>query len=304
MGSIKDRNGMDLTEAEDIKKRWQWYTEELYKKDLHDPDNHDGVITHLEPDILECKVKWALESITTNKASGGDGIPVELFQTLKDDAVKMLHSICQQIWKTQQWPQDWKRSVFNPIPKKGNAKEFSNYDTIELISHTSKVILKILQTRLQQYMNCELPDVQAGFRKDKGIIDQIANICWIIKKARESRKTSTSALLTVPKPLTVCITTNCGKFWKRWEYQNTWHCLLRNLYAGLEATVRTGHATTDWFQIGKGVHQGCILSPCLFTLHAEYIMRNAGLDEAQVRIKIARRNISNLRYADDTTLMA
>ena len=210
MGSIKDRNGMDLTEAEDIKKRWQRYTEELYKKDLHDPDNHDGVITHLEPDILECKVKWALGSITTNKASGDDGIPVELFQTLKDDAVKMLHSICQQIWKNQQWPQDWKRSVFIPIPKKGNAKEYSNYHTIALISHTSKVMLKILQTRLQQYMNCEIPDVQAGFRKDKGIIDQIANICWIIKKARESRKTS--ALLTVPKPSTVCITINCGKF--------------------------------------------------------------------------------------------
>ena len=127
MGSIKDKNGMDLTEAEDIQKRWQEYTEELYKKELHDSDNHDGVITHLEPDILECEVKWALESITTNKASGGDGILVELFQILKDDAVKVLHSICQQIWKTQQWPQDWKRSVFIRIPKKGNVKECSNY---------------------------------------------------------------------------------------------------------------------------------------------------------------------------------
>ena len=126
MGSIKDKNGMDLTEAEDIKKRWQEYTEELYKKDLHDQYNHDGVITHLEPDILECEVKWALESITMNKASGGDGIPVELFQILKDDAVKVLHSICKQIWKTQQWPQDWKRAIFIPIPKKGNAKECSN----------------------------------------------------------------------------------------------------------------------------------------------------------------------------------
>ena len=126
MGSIKDRNVIDLTEAEDIKKRWQEYTEELYKNDLQDQDNHDGVITHLEPDLLECEVKWALESITTNKASGGDGIPVELFQILKDDAVKVLHSICQHIWKTQQWPQDWKRSIFIPMPKKGNAKECSN----------------------------------------------------------------------------------------------------------------------------------------------------------------------------------
>ena len=139
MGSIKDRKCMDITAAEDIKKRWQEYTEEQYKKDLHDPDNHNGVITHLEPDILECKVKWALESITMNKASGGDGIPVELFQILKEDTVKVLHSICQQIWKTQQWPQDWKRSVFIPIPKKGNAKECSNYCTIVLISHASNV---------------------------------------------------------------------------------------------------------------------------------------------------------------------
>ena len=147
-GSMKDRNGTDLTEAEGIKKRWQEYTKELYKKDLHDPDNHDGVITHLEPDILECEVKWALGSITMNKASGGDGIPVELFQILKDDVVEVLHSVCQQIWKTQQWPQDWKRSVFIPIPKKGNAKECLNYCTIALISHASKVMLKILQARL------------------------------------------------------------------------------------------------------------------------------------------------------------
>ena len=158
------------------------------KKDLHDPDNHDGVITHLEPDILECEVKWALGSITTNKASGGDGIPVELFQTLKDDVVKVLHPICQQIWKTQQWPQDRKRSVFIPVPKKGNAKECSNYHTIVLISHASKVMLKILQARLQQYMNHEFPEVEAGFRKGRGITDQIANIRWIIKKAREFQK--------------------------------------------------------------------------------------------------------------------
>ena len=141
---------MDLIEAEDIKKSWQEYTEELYKKDLHDPDNHEGVLTHthLEPDIPECEFKWALGSITTNKASGGDGIPVELFQILKDVAVKVLHSICQQNCKTQQWPQDWKRSVFIPIPKKGNAKECSNYRTTALMSQASKVMLKILQARL------------------------------------------------------------------------------------------------------------------------------------------------------------
>ena len=145
MGTVKDGNGMDLTEAEDIKK-WQEYTEELHKKDLHSPDNHEDVVTHthLEPDILECGVRWALGSITINKASAGDGIPVELFQILKDNAVKVMHSICQQILKSQQWPQDWKRSVFIPIPKIGNAKECSNYCTIALISHTSKLMLKIL----------------------------------------------------------------------------------------------------------------------------------------------------------------
>uniref|UniRef100_A0A8B9YHU2 Reverse transcriptase domain-containing protein n=1 Tax=Bos mutus grunniens TaxID=30521 RepID=A0A8B9YHU2_BOSMU len=303
MGSVNDRNFMDLTEAEDIKKRWQEYTAELYKKDLHDPDNHDGVVTHLEPDILECEVKWALGSITTNKASGGDGIPVELFQILKDDTVKVLHSICQQIWKTQQWPQDWKRSVFIPISKKGNAKECSNYCAIALISHASKIMLKILQARLQQYMNCELPDVQTGFRKGRGTRDQIANICWIIEKAR------------VPENIYFCFIDYAKAFdcvdhnrlWKILKEMGILHhltCLLRNLYAGQEATVRTGHGTTDWFQIAKGVRQGCLLSPCLFNLHAEYIMRNAGLEKAQAGIKIAGRNVNNLRYADDTTLMA
>ena len=149
MDTIKDRNCMDLTEAEDIKKRWEEYSEELYKKDLHDPDNNNDVISHLEPDTLECEVKWALGSISMKKAGGGDRIPGELFKILKDDAVKVLHSTCKQIWKTQQWPQDWKKSVFIPVPKKGSAKGCSNYHTIVLISHASKVMLKILQAGLQ-----------------------------------------------------------------------------------------------------------------------------------------------------------
>ena len=175
------------------------------------------MITHLESDILECEVKWASGSITTNKNSGGDGIPVELFQTLKDDAVKVLHSTCQQIWKTQQWPQDCKRSVFIPIPKKGNDKECSHYHTIILISQASKIMLKILQVRFQQYVNSELPDVQVGFRKGRATRNQIANIRWIIEKAKSFRETSTSALLTMPKPLTVWITTSSGKLFKRWN---------------------------------------------------------------------------------------
>ena len=216
MGSIKDRNGMDLTEAEDTKKRWWEYTEELYIKDLHDPDNHDGVITHLESDILECEVKWALESITTNKAIWGEIAPVELFEILKDDAVKVLQAICQQIWKTQQWPQDWKWSVFIPIPKKGNAKECSKYHTIELISHANKVMFKILQAGLQQYVNWELPDAQAGFRKGRGTKDHIANTRWIIEKAREFQKNIYFCFIDCAKAF-VWITINCGKFWKRWE---------------------------------------------------------------------------------------
>ena len=214
--------------------------------------------THLEPDILECEVKWALESITMNKASGGDGIPI-----LKGDAVKVLPSICQQIWNTQQWPQDWKRSVFIPIPKKGNAKKCSNYCTIALISHASKVMLKILQARLQLYVNRELPDVQADFRKGRGTRDQIANILCIVEKAREFQKNIYFCFIDYAKAF------DCVDLWKilkEMEIPDHLTCLWRNLYAGQEATVRTGHGTTDRFQIGKGVRQGCILSPCLFNL--------------------------------------
>ena len=171
MDTIMGRNGKDITEAEEIKKKCQENTEELHKKGLNDPDNHDGVVTHLEPDILECEVKWALGSITMNKTSGGNGISAELFQILKDDAVKGLFSICQKIWKIQQWTQNWKRSVFIPIPKKGKAKKCSNQHTSVLISYASKAMLKILQARLQQYVNQEPPDVQAGFRKGRGTRD-------------------------------------------------------------------------------------------------------------------------------------
>jgi len=211
--------------------------------------------------------------------------------------VKVLNAIYQQIWKTQHWPQDWKRSVFIPIPKKGNAKECSNYHTIALISHTTKVMLKILQARLQQYVNHELPDVQAGFRTGRGTRDQIPNICWIMEKAREFQKNIYFCLIICAKAFD-CVDHN--KLWeilKEIGIPEHLTCLLRNLYAGQEATVRTGHGTTDCFQRGKGVLQGCILSLCLFNLYAEYIMRNAGLEEAQAGIKIAGRNINNLRYA-------
>ena len=207
-----------------------------------------------------------------NKASGGDGIPVELIQILKDDAAKVLHSICQQIWKTQQWPQDWKRSVFIPIPKKGNAKERSNYRTIALISHASKVMLKILQARLQQYMNHELPDVQAGFRKGKRTRGQIASIRWIIEKAREFQKNIYFCFIDYTKVFDCVDHNKLWKFLQEMVMPDHLTCLLKDLYAGHEATVRTGHGTIDWSQIGKEAHQGCILSMCLFNLYAMYIM--------------------------------
>ena len=200
--------------------------------------------------VLECENKWALGRISKNRASGGDRIPLGLFQILKDDAVKVLYSICQKIWKTQQWPQDWKRSVFTSIPKKGNAKECSNNHTITLISYASKVMLKILQARPQQYVNQEIPDVQDGFRKGRGIRDQFANICWITEKARAFQKNiSTCASLTITwKPLTV--DHNCGKFLKKWECQTTlpasWETSMQ-----VRKQVRTGHGTMDWFKLGK-----------------------------------------------------
>ena len=192
--------------------------------------------------------------------------------------MKVLHSICQQIWETQQWLQDWKRSVFIPIPKKGNAKECLNYCTIALISHASKVILNILQARLQQYVNCELPDVQAGFRKDRGARDQISNIHWIIKKAREFQKNMYFCFIDYAKAFDSVDHNKLWKIVKEVGIPDHLICLLRNLYAGQETTVRPGHGATDWLQIGKGVCQGCILSPCLFSLYAECFMRNVGLD--------------------------
>ena len=204
--------------------------------------------------------------------------------------MKMIHSTCQQIWKTRQGPQDWKRSAFIPISKKGNAKKCSNYLTIALISHSIKVMLKILQARLLQYVNCELPDVQACFRKGRGTRDQIANICWITEKAREFQKNIYFCFIDYAKAFTCVDHNKLWKILKEMGIPDHLTCLLRNLYA-----VRTGHGPTDWFQIGKGVPQGCILSPCLFNLHAEYITRNTRLEETQVGIKIAGRNINDLR---------
>ena len=248
---------------------------------------------------MECEVKWGLGSITTNKASGGHGIPVELFQILKEDAVKVLHSIWQQIWEAQQWPQDWKRSVFIPVPKKGSAKECSNYHTIMLISHANKLMLKIPQARLQQYVNAEFPDVQVGFRKGRGTRDQIANICWIIEKSKRILKNIYFCFIGYAKAFDCVDQNKLLKILQEMGIPDHLTCLLRDLYVDQEATVRTGHGITDCFQTGRGVHQGYIitsliylffyfilfyfyftilywfchtLSPHLFNLYAEYII--------------------------------
>ena len=193
---------------------------------------------------------------------------------------------------------------FHSNPKKGNAKECSNYHTIALISHTKKVMFKIPQTRLQKYVNHETPDVQAGFRKGRGTRDKIANTCWIIEKVRDFQKNIYFCFIDYAKSFDFVDHNKLWKILKEMGIPDHLICLLRNLYAGQEATVRTGHGTTNWFKIGKGVCHGCILSPCLFNFYAQYIMWNAGLDEAQAGIKIAGRNINNLRYTDDTTFMA
>ena len=210
----------------------------------------------------------------------------------------MLHSTCQQIWKTQQWPQAWKRSVFIPIPKKGNAKEWSNYHTIALVPYTSKITFKILQAR-PQHVNHELSDIQAGFRKGRDTRDKISNIRWIMEKAREFQKSIYFCFIDYARDFDCVDHNKLWKILKEMGIPDHMTCLLRNLYAVQEATVRTVHRT-DWFQIDKGIHQGCILSPCLFKFCSEYIVRNAGLEEAQAGIKIAGRNINNLRYMQMT----
>ena len=241
--------------------RWQEYTEELYRKGLNDPRNHNGVVTHQEPDILECEVKWALGIISMNKASRGDVIPAEIFRILKDDAVKVLHSICQQIWKTQQWTQDWKRSVFIPIPKKGNAKECSNYHTIVLFHMLVRLCSKFFKLGFSSMLTENFQMYKLGLEKAEEPEIKLPTFIGAWRKQGNSIKTSISASLTMLKSL--C---DHNELWKvlkevRVTVYLTYH--QRNLCVGQEATVRTLHGKNDWDKTGKGVCQGCILSPCL-----------------------------------------
>ena len=242
---------MDLIEAEDIKKRWEEHTKELYKKDINNPDNHAGVITHLEPNILECEVKWGLEKITRNKATGGDGIPAELFQILKDDAVKVLHSICQQISKTQQCLQDQKRSVFILISKKGSAKECSNYCIIALISHASKVMLKTSKLGFNSMWAKNFQMDKLDLEKANGTRDQIANIHWITGKAREFQKNIYFCFILYSKAFDCVDHNKLWKIVKEMRIPDYLTCLLRNLYAGQEATVTLHMEQQTGSKLGK-----------------------------------------------------
>ncbi|CAF3391752.1 unnamed protein product [Rotaria socialis] len=303
-GTLTDQNGKHLINGDEIKNKWKQYTEELYKKEINGTGNLELDNYELEPDILESEVKFAIETLANGKAPGHDGIPIECFKAIKEDAVKILTKLCQQIWKTQKWPQDWKTSLLIPIPKNGNAKDCSNYRTIALISHASKIMLKIIQRRLEPFLEREMPVTQAGFRKGRGTRDQIANLRWLMEKAREYQKEFYLCFIDYSKAF------DCVDHEKLWsvllEMGVPKHLiiLMKNLYTNQQATVKTDYGNTNWFNIGKGVRQGCILSPYLFNLYAEHIMRKAGIEEAAGGIKIGGRNINNLRYADDTTIMA
>ncbi|CAF0988117.1 unnamed protein product, partial [Didymodactylos carnosus] len=303
---ITNHRGTQLFDGEQIKNRWREYTEALYK--CEDPDaaaqaahedNHE-----VEPEILPSEVQWALNALSKCKAPGVDEIPIELIQALGNDAIKVPTTLCQQIWKTKQWPNDWKRSIFVPIPKKTNGKDCSNYRTVALISHASKIMLKVIQGRLQPYIERELPDVQAGFRRGRGTRDQITNLRWIMEKAREFQNEAFLCFIDYGKAFDCVGHTRLWNVLQEMGIPKHLVELIKNLYANQEATVKTEYGNTDWFNIGKEVRQGCILSPYLFNIYAEHRMKQAGLEGTTEGIKVGGRNINNLRYADDTTLLA
>ena len=299
--AIKDSDGTILQEEEQIKRRWRDYTEELYAGNPSIQLTDQSSQTDQEPGVLEEEVKWALKQLPNRKAPGTDNLPAEL---LKPVPVKILTKLCQKIWTTKSWPKDWTRSVFVTLPKKGDLQECSNYRTIALISHASKILLKIIQNRIAAIVERELPDVQAGFRKGRGTRDQIANLRWIMEKTREYQKDIYLCFIDYTKAFD-CV--DHDKLWaclKQMGVPEHIEQLIRALYSIQEATVRTPCGNTDWFRIGKGVRQGCILSPALFNLYAETIMRRCNLDESEIGVNIGGRTINNLRYADDTTMLA
>ena len=301
-GAMRSSNGKIATEEDAVKKRWKEYTEGLYKKDQAIPDIFTQTEYEDEPEVLESEVREALRQIPSGKAAGCDGIPIEMLKAGGDESVKVLTALCNCIWKKKSWPKDWKKSIFVPLLKKGDMKECGNYRTIALITQTSKVLLKILQKRLEYYLGKELPCEQAGFRRGRGTRDHIANMRWMMEEARDFQQKVYMCFIDYRKAF------DCVDHQRLWvvlmEMGTPMHLivLLKNLYMNQEATVRTEFGETESFLIEKGVRQGCILSPILFNIYAERIMRKA-LTDWDGGIKIGGRDISNLRYADDTTLL-
>ena len=307
MGSLKAREGHIIADGEEIKNRWKEYTEELYSEDKRVKKEFVDVTEfEKEPEVMEAEVEWAIKQLKDNKAPGQDGIPIELIKAGDDAMIKTITKICNNIWTTGKWPDDWKSSVFIPIFKKGDAKECENYRTIAMISHTSKILLKIIHKRMESTIERELPNNQAGFRKSRGTRDHIANMRWIMERQREHGQRVYICFIDYSKAFD-CI--NHDLMWKTLDEmgipKHLIH-LLKGLYEDQIAVIRTEHGDTDRIKIKKGVRQGCILSPVLFNLYAERIMRMAGLVEAEEEkgVRIAGRTLNNLRYADDTTLLA
>ena len=306
MGSLKNGKGEIMGDIEEVKNRWKEYTETLYKVDER-VEKMEEIVTddyEKEPNIMEAEVEWAIEQLKNNKSPGADEIPIELIKAAGDGITKEITVLCNKIWEKGEWPSDWEKSIFVPILKKGDARECGNYRTIALISHTSKILLKIIHKRMESTMEREMPENQAGFRKRRGTRDHIANLRWLMERQREFGQDVHLCFIDYSKAFD-CI--NHARMWKTLRSMGIpMHLivLLKNLYENQVAVVRTEHGDTLCFQIKKGVRQGCILSPYLFNLYAESIIREARLDETKKGVKIAGRIVNNLRYADDTTLLA
>jgi len=303
-GGLKSKEGKSLTEAADVKTRWREYTEKLYECDNRITETFVQQEYEIEPMILKSEVRKALNEIKYGKAPGHDEIPIELFKEGGEEAIEILTQLCQRIWISGKWPDDWKRSVYIPIPKKGDPRECENNRTISLISHASKVLLKIIHSRIERQMEREMPDTQAGFRKRRGTRDQFHNLRSIMERAREYNEDVYMCFIDYSKAFD---SVHHEKLWntlRQMGIPEHYVQLLKSLYDNQESTVRTEFGETESFKIGKGVRQGCILSPYLFNLYSERIMREAGLDEIEEGVKIGGRNLNNLRYADDTTLLA
>ena len=305
MGSLKTRDGRIIGDEEGMKKRWREYSEELYSEDKRvKKEIYDLTDDGKEPEVMEAEVEWAIKQLKDNKAPGSDEIPIEMIKAGDDAMIKTITKLCNNIWKTGEWPEDWKRSVFIPLFKKGDARDCENYRTIALISHTSKILLKIIHKRMENTIERELPVNQAGFRKSRGTRDHIANMRWIMERQREYGQEIHICFIDYSKAFD-CI--NHDLMWKTLiEMGIPKHLiqLLRGLYEDQVAVIRTEFGDTDKFKIKKGVRQGCILSPVLFNLYAERIIRRAEMEDATEGVRIAGRTLNNLRYADDTTLMA